>query len=243
MVIDNVISLASVRRWLLGMVLVLSVLVITACDDNGDSNEEVPPAEDLRTQTIDILQGLSSVAFHVTHPNEPTDMGNGLTLTSVDGVASFPNQADMTAEGAVGRVNVTFGIVQIGDTTYMRGPIGDRWSTIDPSSLPFDFKGMNNSVADALTNAENIQSSAGAAIDGTETWVLHGNITSDDLTGLVPAAASGLPLEVSVWVRRSDGLPIRVVLQGAVIEADPETIVRHLDLSEFNEPVTIEPPI
>jgi hypothetical protein len=233
--------LAQPSRWA-SLLLTIALLSLGACGDDGPSDTP-PPAGDLRRQTVDVLNSLTSVAFNVTHPNEPTDMGNGLTLTSVEGEAAFPDRSNMTAKGAFGRVNVTFGIIQIGDATYMRDPISQRWNSIDPSTLPFDFNGMNQSVANALKGATEVAATAGESIGGAQTYLLTGKITSDDLRGLVPGAAPGLPLDLEAWVRRSDGMPLRVVLHGRVIAEDAGTMVRQLDLGSFNDPVTVEPPI
>jgi len=221
----------------------LLTLAIGACRGGPAPEGTPPPATQLRDQTIELLRGLSSVDFQVTHPNVPTDMGGGITLSAVTGSASFPDKAKMAADGAFQRVAIKFGIVQIGDATFLQGPIGDKWQEVDPSSLPFNFRGMNNSVADALRNAQNLEAAAGEKIDGKATFTLRGAIMSDDLRGLVPAAAAGLSLTLTAWVRQSDGLPVRVVLNGPVIDTDQADMVRQLELTQFNAPVSVEPPI
>ena len=102
---------------------------------------------------------------------------------------------------------------------------------------------MNTSVADALSNATGIASAPGESIGGTPTFMLTGEITSDDLRGLVPGATPGLPLNLKAWVRQSDGMPVRVVLEGSIIDTDADGMVRQLDLRDFNNPVDIGPPI
>lgn len=233
------------RKWLLpvGAVAVVCIaLLITGC--GSETPTPTPPsAEALRGQVVQTLRGLSSVSFEVDHPNTGTDMGAGLLLNTVEGVASFPSSAKMSAKGVIERIAVSFSIVQTNDTTYFSGPIGDTWRIVPPGTLPFDFVGMNTSVADALAGARNISVTQGTEIDGRATFVLVGDIASDELRGLVPGAGTGLPLRIEGWVGQDDGLPWRVVLSGALIEADPDTMVRYLDLGSFDEPVSIEPPI
>ena len=220
----------------------LLVLALTAC--GGETATPTPPsAAALRDQVADTLRDLRSVSFNVSHPNDGTDMGGGLVLTTVEGVAVFPNGARMSANGVIARIAVSFGIVQTNGMTYFSGPIGDTWQQVPPETLPFDFVGMNTSVATALANATALAVAPGESISGQPTFVLSGAIVSDDLQGLVPGAASDLPLGIGVWIGQDDALPWRVVLTGALIGADPESMVRQLDLHGFDEPVTIEPPI
>jgi hypothetical protein len=220
----------------------LLLLVFAACDSEP-ATQTPPSAEASRDQTVQTLRGLSSVRFEITHPNGGTDMGGGLMLNTVEGVALFPSSARMSAKGAVQRIAVSFGIVQTNSTTYFSGPIGDTWRVVPPESLPFDFIGMNTSVATALANASGITVAPGEQVKGKHIFLLSGAIVSDDLQGLVPGAASGLPLTIECWIGQEDGLPWKVVLTGALISSDPETMVRQLDLNAFDEPVTVEAPI
>jgi hypothetical protein len=170
-------------------------------------------------------------------------MGGGMILNTVEGVAAFPSSARMTAQGVIERIAVRFGIIQTDDTIYFSGPIGDTWRIVPPGTLPFDFVGMNASVATALANATELTAGVGDSIGGQPTFVLKGRIVSDDLIGLVPGATPGLPLSIETWVTQGSGLPVRVLVSGSLISSDPETMVRQLDLRDFDEPVTVSPPI
>ena len=224
----------------------IALAVLTSACGGGDSptpTPTLPSAESLRDQTVETLLALSSVRFDITHPDVGTDMGGGLILTTVEGVAGFPNRADMNAEAVLSPAVVNFGIIQIGETTYFSGPFGDTWRIVPPGTLPFNFVAMHASVAHAIARATNLSVADGGTLDGAATVTLSGTIASAELRGLVPAAADGLSLRVTAWVRRDNGLPVRVALEGPLIGTDPETMVRHLDLSDFDAPVTIEPPI
>ena len=62
------------------------------------------------------------------------------------------------------------------------------------------------------------------------------------MRGLVPGAPEGETLHMEVWVGRDDYLVRKVRLTGRLVEADTPEIVRVLELSRFDEPVSIEPP-
>jgi hypothetical protein len=223
-------------------VFAIFLLAFPACD--GEAATPTPPsAEALRGQVIETLRALESVSFEVNHPNGGTNMGGGLMLNSVEGVAAFPSSARMSAKGVVQGVSLKFGIVQTNDTTYFSGPIGDTWRIVAPGSLPFDFIGMSSSVATALANATGITITPGEQVNGRSTFVLSGSIVSDDLQGLVPGAEPGLPIKIEAWVGQEDGLPWKVAITGALISTDTDSMLRHLDLKGFDESVTIEPPI
>jgi hypothetical protein len=187
--------------------------------------------------------GLSSVSFQVHHPAGGTDMGGGLMLNTVEGVAAFPGSAHMAAQGIIGGIAVSFGIIQTENTMYLNGPIGDSWHIVPPGTLPFDFVGMNASVATALANATEIAASGGDSSGGQPAFLLTGRIMSDDLISLVPGATLGLPLSIKIWVTQGEGLPVKVLFSGSLITSDSSAMVRQLDLYDFDVPVSVTAPI
>jgi len=220
-------------------------MLIAACEGGEEPvpTPTLPSADVLRDQTVERLLALSSVRFEITHPGEGTDMGGGLLLTSVEGIAAFPDRAEMTAAGTISPAVVNFGIVQIADITYFSGPFGDTWRIVAPGTLPFNFVAMHESVAHAIVSAVDLVVADGGKLDGTPVITLTGSIASEDLRGLVPGAAEGRPLRVIASMRRDNGFPIRVTLEGSLIGLDTETMVRGLDLSDFDTPVTIDSPL
>ena len=66
---------------------------------------------------------------------------------------------------------------------------------------------------------------------------------SEDIRGLVPNTPGGLPIVFRAWVGKDDALVRAVELAGRLIEDDPPTMVRLLELRDFNDEVTVEPPI
>jgi len=225
--------------------VVALVTLITACGggEYPAPTPTLPSADVLRDQTVERLLALSSVRFEIIHPGEGTDMGGGLLLTSVEGVAAFPDRAEMTAAGTITPAVVNFDIIQIADITYFSGPFGDTWRIVAPGTLPFNFVAMHESVAHAIVSAVDLIVADGGKLDGTPVVTLAGTISSEDLRGLVPGAADGRPLRVTASMRRDNGLPIRVTLEGALIGVDTESMVRQLDLSDFDAAVTIAPPL
>ena len=59
----------------------------------------------------------------------------------------------------------------------------------------------------------------------------------------MPGAIEGEPLRVQALIGRDDGLSRSVRLAGRLIEADPPEMVRTLELTGFDEAVSIEPPV
>ena len=140
-------------------------------------------------------------------------------------------------------LSLKIGIVQVGGSTWLMDPISSVWRVVESGTLPFDFSRMHDSVADAFDDATGLTIADGGSVGGVATFVITGHVTPVDFRGLVPSASGTNEMDLVAWIGRDDALPRRVRLSGTLVAADPPTMVRTLELSSFDKPVTIEPPI
>lgn len=202
-------------------------------------------AEDVRDRAADGLRALETVHFRVTHEEGGTDIGFSSTLTEAEGDGVFPDKASFlaTATSALfGGATLELDVVQYGEATYLRDRISMEWQNLPPGTLALNLANINDSIADALASLRDLDLADGGSIDGAPVHLLTGTADAVAMRGLVPGAPEGETLNLEVWVGRDDGLVRRVRLTGKLLQADPPDMTRVLDLSRFNEPVTIEPP-
>ena len=202
-------------------------------------------AEDVRDSAANALHGLSSVHFRVTHEEGGTDIGFSSTLTEAEGDGLFPDKASFlaTATSALfGNAAIELDIVQDGETTHLRDRISMAWQTLPPGTLAINFTNINGSIADALASLGELGLTDGGSIDSVPVHKLTGVTDSASMRGLVPGAPEGETLHLEAWVGRDDHLVRKVRLTGVLLKDDPPDITRVLELSRFDEPVSIEPP-
>lgn len=202
-------------------------------------------AEDVRDGAAEGLRNLSTVHFLVTHENGGTDIGFNSTLTEAEGDGVFPDKAEFLAKATsalFGDATLELDIVQYGETTHLRDRISMAWQSFPAGTLSIDFTNINGSIADALASLSGLELSDGGSIDGASMHKLTGATDSSSMRGLVPVAPEGETLHMEIWVGRDDYLVRKVRLTGPLVEADPPDIIRVLELSRFDEPVSIEPP-
>ena len=202
-------------------------------------------AEDVRDRSADALRALSTVHFRVTHEEGGTDIGFSSMLTEAEGDGLFPDKASFVAKATsalFGNAALELDIVQDGETTHLRDRISMAWQALPPGTLAINFLNINGSIADALASLHNLDLADGGSLDGAPVYLLTGVADSTSMRGLVPGAPEGETLHFEVWAGRDDYLVRRVRLTGRLLAADPPDIVRVLELSRFDEPVSIEPP-
>lgn len=202
-------------------------------------------AEDVRDSGAEALRNLSTVHFLVTHEVGGTDIGFSSTLTEAEGDGVFPDKAEFVAKATsalFGNAALELDIVQYGEITHLRDRISMVWQALPAGTLAINFANINGSIADALASLGELDLTDGGSVDGAPVHKLTGTTPSTSMRGLVPGAPEGETLHMEVWVGRDDYLVRKVRLTGRLVEADTPDIVRVLELSRFDEPVTIEPP-
>lgn len=224
--------------------LVAALALLAAC--TAEERTPTPPsAGALRDRTVAELRQLSTVHFEVAHEAGGTDLGGGLTLLTAEGDALFPDRAELTALTVLeaAGINLSMGIVQIARETYVRDPVSRIWREAGPGTIPFNFVGMHDSLADALAAAGDLAIADGGKQGGVGTFLLTGAVAARAFAGLVPSAVEESVLRIEVWIGTDDALPRSVRMVGALVAGDPPEMTRLMTLRDFNAPVTVEPPL
>ncbi len=220
-------------------------LVAVSCGNPEPTPTPGITAEDVRDRGAETLRNLSTVHFRVTHEEGGTDIGFSSTLTEAEGDGVFPDKAEFVAKATsalFGNAALELDIVQYGEITHLRDRISMVWQALPAGTLAIDFTNINGSIADALASLGGLELTDGGSVDGAPVHKLTGTTPSTSMRGLVPGAPEGDTLQMEVWIGRDDYLVRKVRLTGRLVEADTPDIVRVLELSRFDEPVTIEPP-
>ena len=166
-------------------------------------------------------------------------------LLTAEGDALFPDRAELTALTVLeaAGINLSMDIVQIARETYVRDPVSRIWREADPGTIPFNFVGMHDSLADALAATTDLALADGGRQDGVGTFLLTGVVAARAFAGLVPSASEESMLRLEAWIGGEDELPRSVRLVGALLASDPPNMARLMSLRDFNAPVTVEPPL
>ena len=220
-------------------------LVAVACGGPEPTPTPSITAEDVRDSGAEALRNLSTVHFRVTHEEGGTDIGFSSTLTEAEGDGVFPDKAEFVAKATsalFGNAALELDIVQYGETTHLRDRISMVWQALPAGTLAINFTNINGSIADALASLGELDLADGGSVDGAPVHKLTGTTPSTSMRGLVPGAPESDTLQMEVWIGRDDYLVRKVRLTGRLVEADTPDVVRVLELSRFDEPVTIEPP-
>ena len=227
------------RKLVLAAVPVLALVL--AC-----GSDKAPPTSEVEysiPQAVDQMLALESASFTLEHLQGTTVLVPGVLMTKAYGEVDIPDRFRVTveAESVSPKTYIEISIIKIEDKTYMTGLFGRRWNEVPADTLPFNLSGLGQTLADIVDAIEGDRGLGHERLQGVDTFRLGGNISSEDLSDLIPGAGSGFPVALELWLDPA-GLLRQVKIIGRVVPTDDADTVRRLVLNDTNQPVTINPP-
>ena len=193
-------------------------------------------------QTGAVMGGLSTFHFRLRHEVGSLKIASGLVLDTVDGDIVRPDRISVTFVGNIGGFALDSSLISIGDASYMTNPLTGQWEEGPVSLTPLGFFSPTEGIAAMISQLRDPVLTVEAA--PSTLYRISGTLPAPALSPLIgsailPDAVVDLVLTVS-----PDGSYLTEArLTGRILESDVEGAVRVIELSAFDEPASIEPPL
>ena len=198
----------------IGAAVVVAVALVGVGGACGEDDGGPSPSE-LIAQSAERTGEIQSFHFTLDVQNVPT-AGAGLQLTAAEGDVVVPDRASADVTGSFAGLPITTQVIAVGEDVWLKNPLTDGWQKIDVSTTPVALLSPSQGVL---------------AVMGGITDVVDEGREEDDGT-----------VEAALWIGADDLLLRRIEVRGAVADGEPESALRIVDLSRFDEPVAVEPP-
>lgn len=171
-------------------------------------------------------------------------VGPGLAVSKVEGDLARPDRVRMKATTQVGNSVLDIEFIAIGDQQYIADPFTLRWQSLPTSPVTFTPLDPQRGVPGVVRALKNPQRVGKSQADGVEAYHVRGAVESGLLAALTgtATASDSRTVPVELWVGTQDFLPRQIRLEGRLSDGEPAGIVRSLHLTQYNRPLTIEPP-
>ena len=133
--------------------------------------------------------------------------------------------------------------VASGPLHYIENPTSGDWQAVPAALSPVGAIDLGAGAIGILERVTDATYEGREKVDGVETHHLAGTVQGKDIAQIVAALSAQGSFPGEVWIGVDDDLVRRIQINGTVITGEDAKTVRTVDLSKFNEPVTIEPPI
>lgn len=216
-----------------------------------DSSSNAAAAVDEAART---MLELESFHFSVSTPLGKTELTDQVELTGIEGDVLRPDafRAEFTVE--LGFISLNLNAIGIGSSLWVSDPTAD-----DDQYIAITGEGQETLPPQALLNPDELVMQAVSLlrdpvikgddeIDDVAVVNIEGTFDPGDLEQMGTPISDDVfselePLIVNLWIDEEHRI-VRAEFAGALLpmEIDAGPLVRRIDLSAFNEPVTIEPP-
>jgi hypothetical protein len=227
---------------LAGLALVLVLVIAIGCSSATPTPETPVDPQAVLRQAVERVMSLEYGAFILEHRVGSTLLLPGLEMTRVYGVADIPDRFRFTVEAESNGLYIEIDMVVVEDQAYMTNPISGEWQPVPMEVIPFRFANLGQTLADIIESVQNPILTGTEELNDYDTYRIQGQVLSDDLVHLVPGAGSGFDVALELWVDRSEGLLIQVLITGKVVPTDQPDAVRALTLDDLDIPVDITLP-
>lgn len=204
------------------------------------SVEPTATAPEAVARSRDAMANLDSFRFELTHDSGFTALSGGFELTRAHGVVT-QNGLDLELEADIGRAFVRVEAIVIDDRTWMTNALTGAWSEIPPEDSPFAFLDPVRLVADILGDTLEAVYPENRQANGDIT--INGRIPATTLAALVGVVDPDAVPVVTLTLSAETYLLKKIVITGVAQPEDDENTTRVISLSEFDEPVSLRPPI
>lgn len=246
------------RIGLLALLIVLTVGAV-ACSDKDKKNDKgagsaqataaprQPDPAVLSRQAADTIEALKSFHFVLEHENGGTPIVLNLSMTRAEGDIVKPDRlrADVEAKATqLGNANVKVKVVNVGDKAVITNPFTPtQWLPLPGENRLADIFDPGAGTTAALRAVKNPKITGEETINGIKVWRVEGDVDAAALTAVASTIAEpGYIVKGTAWVGQDKPLVHRIRLDGPLGSKDAKGIVRKIDLSKFDEPLTIELP-
>jgi len=227
------------RRVLTGILLVLLVAVSGCSGSSGtptaaSTTAPPPTASEILAASATAMAEVTSAAFSLTVDGQLPSV----TVQSAKGVLNADGDAQGTAAIVQFGQLIEVEFVLAGGQLYIKGVTGGftqvpaslAGSVYDPSAILDPARGVAKVIS-------SVQSPTIAGSEG-DSWLISGSVPADVAAGLVPGITDDVTGLFTISKGSSELTSADLTLDGA--DGKPATV--KVELSAFNEPVSISPP-
>lgn len=218
-------------------VAAVALLATAGCGGGGDGAS----AAEIVSESASATEAVQRFHFTLDVQNVPRS-GTGLQLTSAEGDVVAPDRARADVAGNFAGVPIATQVVAIGEDVWLKNPLSAKWEAIDVATTPIALLDPSRGVLGVMQGITDPQDEGTEVVDGTTLRKLTGTVSATDVAPLVAVSPSEREVPVTLWIGEEDHLLRRIEVSGPVADGEPEDALRVVDISRFDEPVTIEAP-
>lgn len=182
-------------------------------------------------------------SFHFTLTAAHLGANDPLAITSASGDVQRPDELSTTATVVTAGFTISEKLIIIGQQQWITNPLTGAWETTNEYggfATIFDAQNGVGAILVALQHPSTPQSSSS---NNVPCWKIAGTISASAVAGVVGSdITSAQSVPTTVCIGQKDSELCSVTLSGPITSTDTPQTTRTFTLSNFDHPVSIQPP-
>ncbi len=215
-------------------------LAVTACGDAGSGGPTIPAdAEVILSEAVATMTAVETLTFELTRDGAPITVAN-LQFDAAEGEYAAPDSAQAVLKVEAAGISVEVATIAIGERVWITNPLSQQWEEFPAGTgfnpaIIFDAEvGWKPLLGDDLSAIELADERTG----GGE-YVITGTVAPERVEVLTARLVRDQAVEVELLIDAETAHVTRVAFDTTGEDGTSEWL---LVLSDFGEPVSIEPP-
>lgn len=227
--------------------LLLTVVLLVSCGNDKKTGANATPSQPdpatLLKQAADRMEQIKSFHFVLDHEKGASPIVLNLNMTRAEGDVVRPDRLRADVEATAGGVTLKLKLVSIGDRARITNPFNpSSWQDLPTGTKLSDVFDPAAGTTSALRNVKDPRITGEETINGVKVWRVEGTVEATALEAIAPIAEPGYTAKGTAWIGQHSPEVYRIRLEGALGPQDTQGVVRRLELSRFDENITIDPP-
>jgi len=220
----------------------MAALVLAACSGGSQSTSTVD-AKIVVAEAVPAMEALESFHFvyEVVKPQSAAP-AQGLEIARIEGDVTADGKMKAAIDLLQNGVPLQVNFVAFGDVHYIQDPTSQKWQGVPAALSPVGKINLSTGAVQVLRKLDNLEYVDTQDIDGVKTYHLKGSVAPAEVATIVGSVSTTEPFPGEIWIGVDDHLVRRIQIEGAATAGEDPKTVRTIDLSAFDQPVTIEAP-
>ncbi|HYJ13014.1 MAG TPA: LppX_LprAFG lipoprotein [Thermomicrobiales bacterium] len=232
------------RRRLLGGTFAIAAAVIFGVRRAAAAQEQ--DVTELLAAASQQLAEVQSMHFTLDVEGETLiDDSGAIRLENAEGDMARPDKVVVEFRVSIlGAGSVSIRMITIGDTSWTTDLITGNWGDAPPEFgyNPIVLYDNQDGLGPVMGKLENATIAGTEEVNERQAYLVTGTVDSAIINTLTAGTMGGDEVAVQLWIDEETHDILRVILEEGEVEGKDEPAVWTLNLSNFNQEVSIEPP-
>ncbi len=189
-----------------------------------------------------VMQNLTSFHFRLHHESGSLELLPGFLIDEAQGDVINPDKISVSFSGSFGGAfAIRASLITLGEESYMTNPLTGEWQATATGVSPLGFFKPAQGIAAMMSRVDQVHQ-IDVKGQGQSTYRLSGNLEAEALAPLLGATLPDSTVRVDLTIDAVGYYLLRAEIAGRVTPSDDDGPVRVIELSAFDEAITIEAP-